>query len=205
MRLRFVPGISVRFQTLSQFGGQLALALLALPPLSFSGIATQKRTVRLACLIHAASVRSEPESNSPNIEIFARADPLGGPGLCFGLNTILFFYKHELFAVGPASRLPVSSAPVSVSPTYAKEETAGCGLRRVAECAARMRLCFQRTGASHRCPVSGAPSSPPRCPRPQPGLAVCCACGKIYHFRPRKVNTVAKKNYTPDENITKAL
>ena len=111
MRLRFVPGISVRFQTLSQFGGQLALALLALPPLSFSGIATQKRTVRLACLIHAASVRSEPESNSPNIEIFARADPLGGPGLCFGLNTILFFYKHELFAVGPASRLPVSSAP----------------------------------------------------------------------------------------------
>jgi hypothetical protein len=32
--------------------------------------------VRLACLIHAASVRSEPESNSPSNKIFEIAGPI---------------------------------------------------------------------------------------------------------------------------------
>ena len=54
-------GISVRFQTLSPTQGQVAHALLTRPPL------TQPRrasSVRLECVMHAASVHPEPGSNS---------------------------------------------------------------------------------------------------------------------------------------------
>ena len=56
-------GISSVFTGLSPPGGQVVHALLALPPLP-PGILLPRVIARLACLIHAASVRSEPESNS---------------------------------------------------------------------------------------------------------------------------------------------
>ncbi len=56
-------GISAAFAALSPPSGQVAHAFLALPPLP-RGVLLHRATVRLACLIHAASVRSEPESNS---------------------------------------------------------------------------------------------------------------------------------------------
>ena len=56
-------GINSRFQELFPTWGQVTHVFLTLAPL-ISGL--PRFTVRLACLIHAASVRSEPESNSPN-------------------------------------------------------------------------------------------------------------------------------------------
>ena len=56
-------GISAAFAALSPPSGQIAHAFLALPPLR-RAVLLRPAAVRLACLIHAASVRSEPESNS---------------------------------------------------------------------------------------------------------------------------------------------
>ena len=53
-------GIRRRFQRLFRPSGQVPHVLLTLSPLSPRG-----GSVRLACLIHAASVHSEPGSNSP--------------------------------------------------------------------------------------------------------------------------------------------
>ena len=58
----FVSGISTPFGVLSPAGGQVAYALLTRSPLGFC---RNKIPVRLACVRHAASVQSEPESNSP--------------------------------------------------------------------------------------------------------------------------------------------
>ena len=56
-------GINPGFPGLSPAFGQVAHVLLTRPPLRPK---QAQVSVRLACLIHAASVRSEPESNSPN-------------------------------------------------------------------------------------------------------------------------------------------
>ena len=59
-----ISGIRPRFQGLSQKGGQVTHVLLTRSPL----IHPQQVTgfiVRLACVKHAASVRPEPGSNSP--------------------------------------------------------------------------------------------------------------------------------------------
>ena len=56
-------GISSRFQLLSPSVRQVAHALLARPPLTWQKQAPVK-SVRLACVRHAASVRPEPGSNS---------------------------------------------------------------------------------------------------------------------------------------------
>jgi hypothetical protein len=61
MRSPSVSGFRRRFQRLFRIRGQVAHVLLTLPPLGARG-----RPVRLACLIHAASVHSEPGSNSPS-------------------------------------------------------------------------------------------------------------------------------------------
>ena len=48
--------------------GQVAYALLTRPPLSMASLDRSfipPYTARLACVRHAASVQSEPESNSP--------------------------------------------------------------------------------------------------------------------------------------------
>ncbi len=65
-------GISDRFQSLFPSIGQVTYVLLTLPPLSRS---RSLYSVRLACLIHAVSVQSEPRSNSQrefiiNFELF---------------------------------------------------------------------------------------------------------------------------------------
>ena len=54
-------GFRRRFQRLFRPWGRVAHVLLTLPPLGPRG-----GPVRLACLIHAASVHSEPGSNSPS-------------------------------------------------------------------------------------------------------------------------------------------
>ena len=61
--LTIVFGINSSFPELFPTRGQITHVFLTLAPL-FQGLLPG--TVRLACLIHAASVRSEPESNSPN-------------------------------------------------------------------------------------------------------------------------------------------
>ena len=60
-------GISVRFQTLSPSQRQVAHALLTRPPLSFKNASRRinsQSSVRLECVMHAASVHPEPGSNS---------------------------------------------------------------------------------------------------------------------------------------------
>ena len=60
-------GISVRFQTLSLMQRQVAHALLTRPPLSYINASRRinlNNSVRLECVMHAASVHPEPGSNS---------------------------------------------------------------------------------------------------------------------------------------------
>ena len=60
-------GISVRFQTLSLMQRQVAHALLTRPPLSCLNASRRinsNNSVRLECVMHAASVHPEPGSNS---------------------------------------------------------------------------------------------------------------------------------------------
>ena len=60
-------GISVRFQTLFHTQRQVAHALLTRPPLSYLNASrriNQDNSVRLECVMHAASVHPEPGSNS---------------------------------------------------------------------------------------------------------------------------------------------
>ena len=60
-------GISVRFQTLSLIQRQVAHALLTRPPLSYLDASRRinlNNSVRLECVMHAASVHPEPGSNS---------------------------------------------------------------------------------------------------------------------------------------------
>ena len=63
MRHPSASRIRRRFQRLSRIRGQVPHALRTLSPLGAS-----LRHVRLACLIHAASVHSEPGSNSPSLK-----------------------------------------------------------------------------------------------------------------------------------------
>ena len=60
-------GISVRFQTLFPSQRQVAHALLTRPPLSYKNASRRINlcnSVRLECVMHAASVHPEPGSNS---------------------------------------------------------------------------------------------------------------------------------------------
>ncbi len=60
-------GITHRFQWLSQSEGYVGYVLLTLPPL----YSPEGFRARLACLIHTASVRSEPGSNPSNLVCLA--------------------------------------------------------------------------------------------------------------------------------------
>ena len=62
--LAITCGINPSFPGLSHTFRNVTYVLRTRLPLSIS-ILLPKCSVRLACLIHAASVRSEPESNSP--------------------------------------------------------------------------------------------------------------------------------------------
>ena len=61
-------GISRRFHRFSPTQRQVAHVFLPNPPLSPEKYCYPPDPVRLACLIHATSVRSEPESNSQKKE-----------------------------------------------------------------------------------------------------------------------------------------
>ena len=61
--IEVLSGISPPFEGLFRARGQIAHALLTRAPLY--SLPEGSFLVRLACLIHAASVRSEPGSNSP--------------------------------------------------------------------------------------------------------------------------------------------
>ena len=63
-------GISLRFQRLFPTSGQIVHVLLTLSRLPLRG-------VPLACLIHAASVHSEPGSNSPSLSPIAGGTFIG--------------------------------------------------------------------------------------------------------------------------------
>lgn len=64
MRHGGASGITTRFQELFRSMGQVRHALLTRSPLS-PQVQAPVDPVRLACVKHAASVRPEPESNSP--------------------------------------------------------------------------------------------------------------------------------------------
>ena len=61
-----ITSIRHRFQRLSQSRGQVTHVLLTRSPLTKTQYKYQARSVRLACVKHAASVRPEPGSNSPS-------------------------------------------------------------------------------------------------------------------------------------------
>lgn len=63
MRLKVLSGIRPSFPGLSRSAGQIAHVLLTRSPLEYP---RRGLSVRLACVKHAASVRPEPGSNSPN-------------------------------------------------------------------------------------------------------------------------------------------
>ena len=62
-----LSGISTAFAALSRIRRQIIHVLLTLAPLYY--FPEGKILVRLACVRHAASVRSEPGSNSPVIKL----------------------------------------------------------------------------------------------------------------------------------------
>ena len=65
MRFRLLYGISTCFQVLSPSDGQVTHVLLTRSPLFFFRWSKLRwKSVRLACIRHAASVRPEPGSNS---------------------------------------------------------------------------------------------------------------------------------------------
>ena len=69
MSLRATSGINLSFPKLFRSLGQIVHVLRTRLPLSFLNFHRSfrlKNRVRLACLNHAASVHSEPGSNSPN-------------------------------------------------------------------------------------------------------------------------------------------
>ena len=67
-----LSGISTPFEVLSQITRQIIYALLTRAPLSPEQALDP---VRLACVRHAASVRSEPGSNSP-VYLLKKLEPL---------------------------------------------------------------------------------------------------------------------------------
>src|SRR5262249_3286302 len=67
MHLMVISGISPGFPELSQSQGQVTHVLLTRSPLTHT---RKHESVRLACVKHAASVRPEPGSNSPQKNSF---------------------------------------------------------------------------------------------------------------------------------------
>ena len=112
-------GISVSLETLSPARGQIAHVLLTRSPL-YSGTEAPFR-VRLACLIHAASVRSEPGSNSPlskNLSDERRTNPSLGHVLIYGATRVRKESRlggtstgHEQVCAIPFSKIEGAIAP----------------------------------------------------------------------------------------------
>ena len=90
-------GINVRFQTVSRTQGQVAHALLTRPPLIRG---RSPVTVRLECVMHAASVNPEPGSNSRNHSILTSAKRIKSISSLIALS-LLFL---ELYSLSELSR-----------------------------------------------------------------------------------------------------
>ena len=84
-------GISSRFQLLSRTQRQIAHALLTRPPLSYLEQAPNN-SVRLECVMHAASVHPEPGSNSLKIYYIRLS-------VIYFLELILAFLLFEFFSM----------------------------------------------------------------------------------------------------------
>ena len=93
-------GISDSFPSLSPTQGQVAHALLTRPPLTYSEQAPRK-SVRLECVMHAASVNPEPGSNSRNHSILS--DRRRSVKINFEL-VLLFLPFLELYSLSELSR-----------------------------------------------------------------------------------------------------
>ena len=82
-------GISSGFPGLSQSLGQVANVLLTRSPLGLPEYCYSMDPVRLACVKHAASVRPEPESNSPSRFQFQTQDGLLTCPYCVKVMTVV--------------------------------------------------------------------------------------------------------------------
>ena len=94
-------GINVRFQTVSRTQGQVAHALLTRPPLIRG---RSPFTVRLECVMHAASVNPEPGSNSRNHSILTPAKGIKSISSLIALS-LLFL---ELYSLSELSRYSIA-------------------------------------------------------------------------------------------------
>ena len=94
-------GINVRFQTVSRTQGQVAHALLTRPPLIRG---RSPVTVRLECVMHAASVNPEPGSNSRNHSILTPAKGIKSISSLIALS-LLFL---ELYSLSELSRYSIA-------------------------------------------------------------------------------------------------
>ena len=89
-------GISVRFPTLSHIQRQVAHALLTRPPLSYlyaSRRINSNSSVRLECVMHAASVHPEPGSNSRKIYIISQLS------LSYNLSSYFILASFTLLSI----------------------------------------------------------------------------------------------------------
>ena len=100
MRSRKLCGISTRFRMLSPSYGQVTHVLLTRSPLSSQWKqASIEKTVRLACIRHAASVRPEPGSNSHvNVDSCTEILHVKLIALNFLLTLCLRYYVSPSFA-----------------------------------------------------------------------------------------------------------
>ena len=94
MPLVITYGIRQPFGCLSPASGQVAHVLLTRSPLDLPKQALLS-LVRLACLIHAASVRSEPESNSPKRKYVVSAGEPAPTNILTGIRVPTF--KHPVY------------------------------------------------------------------------------------------------------------
>ena len=94
MPLGITYGINPPFGGLSPASGQVAHVLLTRSPLDLAKQALLN-LVRLACLIHAASVRSEPESNSPKRKYVVSAGKPAPTNILTGIRVPTF--KHPVY------------------------------------------------------------------------------------------------------------
>ena len=107
-------GITRSFPRLYPVMGLVTVALLTLAPLAL-------RPVRLACLIHAANVHSEPGSNpskmsrSPAIPRF-RGESSGSRSPPERVEEFCWSHRHSTIAIGPATSPVPLRTPVSCHP-----------------------------------------------------------------------------------------
>jgi hypothetical protein len=90
-------GISPPFGGLSPFGGQVAHVLLTRAPCAHFLYCYRKLRTRLACVKHAASVRSEPGSNSRlKLVVLKIKIPAVSRDVSFRTNFLIMSLDHSI-------------------------------------------------------------------------------------------------------------